>query len=233
MKKLFSKMRCLKKSMNKYRHPKKTALVRSCPVSRLSSVNNQDGSVIIVALMALVIMTVIGLMSSDMVVTENFIIRNQGIYKQNVNMLEAAIMEGLQQFMQMPVDDPNLMDVNGSTTDFINNINSNWASTTWYVPDSSARVLAPATSLNITTPQSLEDRGEAGGGNLLVSFVGWEIVTLPGGGSESLVSGAAQQAVIKKGRILGEYISQDAGGANNGFGLLRMEIGVLRKVNSM
>ena len=188
---------------------------------------------ILVALMALVIMTVIGLISSNTVVTENFIIRNQGIYKSNVNMLEAAIMEGLQLFMQIPVDNQNLVDVNASANDFLNDINANWAAVNWYASNSSARILNPAAALDITTPQALIDRGEAGGGNLLVAFVGWETISLPGGGSVSLLTGASVPPVIKKGRIIGEYISRNAGGADNGYGMLRMEIGVLRYVNTI
>jgi hypothetical protein len=191
--------------------------------------NNQKGSVIISALMVLVIMTVIGLISADTVVTENFILRNQGIYKQNVNMLEAAIMEGLQQFMQIPYDDDDLVNVNNSTNDWINDINS--TATDWYETEPSDRaapMLETATALDITTPHALAVRGEDGGGNLLVSFVGWEIVSPPGGGSASLKTGASQPPVIKKGRILGEYIS-----AGNGYGMLRMEIGVMRKVSTL
>ena len=199
---------------------------------------NQDGSIIIIALMVLVIMTVMGIISSDTVVTENFILRNQGIYKQNVNMVEAAIMESLQQFMQIPFDDTDLANVNDNTSDWYNDISSTWATTDWYATNSSARVLSPATSLDITSSQILAVRGENAGGNLLVSFVGWDVSTYntgegPGaiGGSESLVVGPGN-VVIKKGRILGEYISQDAGGANNGYGMLRMEIGVMRKIST-
>ena len=199
---------------------------------------NQDGSIIIIALMVLVIMTVIGMISSDTVVTENFILRNQGIYKQNVNMVEAAIMESLQQFMQIPFDDTDLANVNDNNSDWYNDIDSIWATTDWYATNSSTRVLSPATSLDINSSQILAARGENAAGNLLVSFVGWDVSTYntgegPGaiGGSESLVVGPGN-VVIKKGRILGEYISQDAGGTNNGFGMLRMEIGVMRKIST-
>ena len=197
-----------------------------------SLLNNQNGSMILIALMALVIMTVIGLISSNTVVTENFIIRNQGIYKINVNMVEAAIMEGYQEFMQLPVNDPALVDVDSVANDYINDITDTWAATDWYRPDDSAQVLVPATALDITTPQALIDRGEAGGGSLLVSFVGWEIVTYTGGGSDSLVTGSSTMTV-KEGRILGEYASRDAGNADNGFGMLRMEIGVRRWIGNI
>ena len=178
-----------------------------------SLLNNQNGSMIIVALMTLVIMTVIGLISSQTVVTENFIIRNQGIYKINVNMVEAAIMEGFQLFMQRPANDPALVDVDSVANDYINDIRDPWAGTDWYRQDDSARVLVPATALDITTPQALIDRGEAVGGSLLVSFVGWETVVLNSeGGSASLVGGSTAGAIVRQGRILGEYASRDGGG---------------------
>lgn len=190
---------------------------------------NQEGSIIIIALMALVIMTVIGLMSSQTVVTENFIIRNQGIYKQNINMVEAALMEGLQLFMELEADDPDIVDVNTSGLAWINNMGDAWAAFDWYTQDSSDRILDAGNSLAINTPQILGDRGEAAAGNLRTAFVGWGIVTLPGGGSESLAVGS-NDPVWRQGRLMSEYVSRTGGGADHGYGLLRMEIGVRRKI---
>ena len=72
--------------------------------------NNQDGSVIVMVLMILAIMTVIGIVSSNTVITENFMVRNVGIRKQNVNLVESALMQGLQQFMQLNTGNPNNFD---------------------------------------------------------------------------------------------------------------------------
>lgn len=191
--------------------------------------SNQEGSIIIIALMALVIMTVIGLISSQTVVTENFIIRNQGIYKQNINMVEAALMEGLQLFMEIEADNPDIVDVNTSGLAWINNMGNAWAATDWYARDSSDRILDAGNSLAVNTPQPLADRGEAGSGNLRYAFVGWGIVTLPGGGSESLAVGS-NDPVWRQGRLISEYVSRTGGGADHGYGLLRMEIGVRRKI---
>lgn len=200
-------------------------------------ISNQKGSIIVLALMVLVIMTVIGLISSDTIVTEKFIQRNQAIYKQNINMVDAAIMEGLQRFMQLPHDDQALVDLEDDTTDWFYDKDNTWVST-WYTRNSAARVLDTASALNITTldtttPRDLVNRGEDGSGNLLVGFIGWNVPTFPGGGSESLVTGAKQPPAIKDGRIVGEYVSLDASNANNGFGILRMEIGVRRLLSTM
>lgn len=189
---------------------------------------NQNGSIILIALMVLVIMTVIGLMSSRTVVTENFIIRNQGIYKQNVNMVEAAIMETLQRFMQLEPDDANIVNVNASALTWINDINDSWAATDWYT-ETSALILNAANSMTIVTPADLIQRGEAATGNLRTAFVGWEIVALPGGGSESLGIGS-NDPVWREGRLIGEYASRTVGGTDHGYGMLRMEIGVKRRI---
>jgi Tfp pilus assembly protein PilX len=190
--------------------------------------NNQDGSVIIIALMVLAIMTIISLMLSGSVVTENFIIRNQGIYKQNVNMTEAAMMEGFQRFMQIRPDSNNIVDVDNSGLVWVNNMHDGWASTDWYALNSSTPILDDTNSLEIDSAQNLADRGEAATGNLRCAFVGWQTVALPGGGSESLGIGS-NKPVWREGRFLSEYISR-SGGAYHGYGMLRMEIGVKRRI---
>lgn len=195
----------------------------------VAPLRNQEGSIIIIALMVLVVMTVIGLMSSRTVVTENFIIRNQGIYKQNVNMVEAAIMEGLQRFMQLAPDDQDIVDVDASGLAWVNNMKDAWAATEWYTQDTSDRILDAGNSLDINTAQTLADRGEAAAGNLRTAFVGWDIVALPGGGSESLGVGS-NDPVWRVGRLIGEYVSRTGGGADHGYGMLRMEIGIKRRI---
>ena len=186
---------------------------------------NQEGSVMFIALMVLVIMTVVGLMMAQTTVTENFIVRNQGIYKQNIYMAEAALMEGLQRFMQLNADDDDIVDVNNSTETWINSTHTADFNTNgtglWYAPDSSVRILDAGNSIPITTSQTLADRGEAG--NLRTGFVGWLPVIMPGGGSESLAVGA-NKPVWRQGRLLAEYVS------NAGGGMMRMEIGVRRKI---
>jgi hypothetical protein len=191
------------------------------------ALKNQNGSIMVIALMVLAIMTVISIMSSNTVVTENFIIRNIGIYKQNVNLVDAATQEGLQEMMQLPDDSANF-DVNASANDWLNDKDEAWTQAPWY--NAAGRLLDASNSQAATDLPLINDRGENGNGNLRYAFVGWRPFTMPGGGSASIVvSGPGQQTVRRQGRILAEYVSID-GGNDNGFGRLRMEIGVQRQV---
>ena len=61
---------------------------------RLGPIANQNGSVMVLALMIMAIMMVIGITSSETAITENFIIRNVGIHRENVNLVESALMRG-------------------------------------------------------------------------------------------------------------------------------------------
>jgi hypothetical protein len=191
---------------------------------------NQDGSVIVLVLMVLVIMTVIGLVSSDTVVTENFIVRNEGIHKQNVYLVQSALMQGLQDYMQIDDSDPANFDPDVSSTDWINDrnntavgdneyhINIDWYDTD---PPYTQACLNDKNSKVANSLPLLDTRGEKDNGNLRYALIGWQAV--PG---ESLKLG---KPIWHQGRILAEYISKDAGGKDDGFGMLREEIGVKRQ----
>jgi hypothetical protein len=197
---------------------------------------DQNGSIIVVVLLILAIMTVIGLVSSDTVVTENFIIRNTGIQKQNINIVEAASMEGLQEFMQVSDDDPDNFDVNVSSTDWLTDKDESWTVDDWYDPDYVGRLLNANNSNAASALGVLTAREEANSGSLRYGLVGWDPVGIPqniggSGGSESLVvSGPGSSTVWRRGRIITEYASLDVSGNDNGFGMLRMEIGVRRQI---
>jgi hypothetical protein len=190
---------------------------------------NEKGSIIIIALMILVTMTAIAVMSSRTVVTENFIIRNQAIQRQNISMVEAALIEYLQRFMHLENDDPDLVNVNTSSLTWINSKNDTWADIDWFTPGSSDRILDTSNSVGIV-PQLLTDRGEShddtlGTANLRVAFAGWQPVT---GGS--LGTGSSQDPVWREGRLMSEYVSLNASGDYHSYGMLRMEIGVRRRL---
>jgi len=68
------------------------------PVGR-SAGNHQNGSIILIVLMLLVIMSIIGIASTNTTVTENFIVRNTAIRKQNHQMVDAVATEALQRVM--------------------------------------------------------------------------------------------------------------------------------------
>ena len=188
---------------------------------------NDNGSVMVLALMIMAVMMVIAIASSDTVVTENFIIRNVGIHKENLNLVESALMEGLQTFMQIPDNNPDNFDPDISNTDWINNRTDAWTTGAWYNRGDVSTMLNANNSLNANVLTTLATRGEAANGGLRCAVVGWAPWTFPTGGSTSLVVGAG--AIWHTGRILGEYVSVDAGGADNGNGMLRMELGLRRQ----
>ena len=83
--------------------------------------DNDNGSVIVLVLMVLVIMTAIGIVSSNTVVNENYVVRNAAIHRQNVNLVESALVQGLQEFMQIDNNSPlKLFDPNRLPNDWIN-----------------------------------------------------------------------------------------------------------------
>ena len=197
---------------------------------------NQNGSVIVLVLMILTVMTVLGIVSSDSVVTENFIVRNSGIHQQNLSMLEASLMEGLQAFFQISDAAANNFSPNGPNGLWINDVNNTTPSagdpeefinTIWYENTFTQRCLNLGNSIDANTLPLLARRGESANGNLRYAVVGFGPKDLGSAGSESLVVGAGP--VWHEGRIISEYVSADAGGNGNGNGMLRMEIGVQRQ----
>lgn len=187
-----------------------------CNEQRLIAVANENGSIITMVLLILAIMTVIGIMSADTVIKENFILRNAGIYKQNVNLVEAAVMEGLQEVIEIDPSDPANFDPEEVADDWIVSDENDWVNEDWYDADTIGRLLD---ANNSRAPEYDDDsgilqaRGEDGDERLRITLVGWR-------GEGSL---KATQPTPKVGRILAEYVS---GGQ---FGMLRMEVGVERK----
>lgn len=187
-------------------------------------ISNQNGSVMILALMVMAVMTVLVIASSDTAVVESFIIRNAAVHKENVNLVESALMEGLQVFMQINPNNPNNFDPDASNTDWINNRTAAWTTGAWYNRGDVSTMLNINNSNSTNEPFTLTTRGEAANNVLRYAVVGWEPVTFGQGGSSSLV--VTGGAVWHAGRILGEYVSADAGGNDNGNGFLRMELGI-------
>jgi hypothetical protein len=185
-------------------------------------------------LMILVIMTVIGIVSSDTIVTENSIIRNVGIQKQNTNLVDAALMVGLQRFMQLNTNDGTQFDP--AQWDYINDIHNDppnvgdpeeFINTIWYETAFTRRCLDPNNSIDVAAidPANvlplITRRGEDLNGTLRYAVVGWEGV--PG---MPLPPGDGITPTWKQGRIIAEYVSADAAGNGNGFGLIRQELGI-------
>jgi Tfp pilus assembly protein PilX len=73
------------------------------PVSLLK---NEEGTAIVIAVMILLIVTVIGLSSSSTTTSELQIVRNEGIYKQNLYLAEAAAHEAIQRIWNLSRSNP-------------------------------------------------------------------------------------------------------------------------------
>jgi len=195
----------------------------------LKPVDNQDGSIIVIAIMVLAIMTVIGLMSADTTVTENFIIRNVGLHKQNVQMVEAGIMEGLQDIVQRQTTaELEILKENpptGITAHAMMNVDTAWEEDPpgvgnsqeqdWYDPMTGRALDA---GVNWVVPNSIQNdgisiintRGEKAVQPLRMAMVGWR-----GAKGSSLKATAPTRHA---GKILAEYLS--------GNGMVRMEVGI-------
>jgi hypothetical protein len=112
------------------------------------SINNQNGSVIVVTLLILALMTIIGISSANTVVQELFITRNAGLYKQNTYLSESVINEAIQDLMIRSWDnDPNVrmqLVPTQTTLDWVHNLQQ-WEDNNtlddWYDPQSTLRFL--------------------------------------------------------------------------------------------
>ncbi len=197
---------------------------------------NQNGSVMVLVLMVLAIMTVIGIVSSDSLVTENFIIRNAGIRKQNVALLDSALMRGYQEFMQILDNNPNNFDPALSV--WINDINNDppgvgdpeeFINTIWYENSFTQRSLGVNNSLVDNSLPLMTTRGENATAGLRYGIVGWQPINLGAGGGSTSLAIRPNQPNWRSGRLMAEYVSVDAGGNANGFGMLRQEMGLRRR----
>jgi Tfp pilus assembly protein PilX len=70
------------------------------------SIENEKGSAIVVGLMILMVVTIIGVSATNTTTVEQQIVRNDGIYKQNLYLAEAAAQEGIQRIWNMSRSDP-------------------------------------------------------------------------------------------------------------------------------
>lgn len=86
---------------------------------------HQDGSIILIVLMLLVIMSIIGIASTNTTVTENFIVRNTAIRKQNHQMVDSVVTEALQRVMDTYFTGNNLNNDPSDTDEQILPLNTN------------------------------------------------------------------------------------------------------------
>ena len=129
-------------------------------------IKNEEGSAIVVAVMILMVVTIIGVSSTNTTTVELQIVRNDGIYKQNLYLAEAAAQEGIQRIWNLSRTDPFLLErkapvwLNDVDMSDINNWDNDGAD-----GDDTAEVSStdPDASLAVT------DAGIAEGGSLDIS----------------------------------------------------------------
>ena len=130
----------------------------------ISNLNNEEGSAIVIALIILVLLTMIGIVSTDNTVIELQIVRNDAIYKQNFYRAESAVVE-LGQIME----DNNLL----ASYDWLTNktaaldmeVVGNW---NWAAGGNSqlSNNMDNAADVNNNTAQAAISNGIASGGSL-------------------------------------------------------------------
>ncbi len=202
---------------------------------------SQKGSVILIVLMLLVLMSIIGISSTNITVTESFIVRNTGIRKQNIHLVDAAASEFVQILLDAGLDDTaslEIFEINPQMPNHMPWINDTaiWFDSgnlaKWYNPDTVGRVLDTTNSavpasisnemLGLNYIELIDNRGEWDGdpdnSPIRSAMVGWNF-KLSGGGNLNLAAG---QPVLRTADILTEYVSE-----NNG--IIRLSMGVERE----
>ena len=77
------------------------------PIRRQSSIIcDENGSIIVIVVMLLALMSIIGISSTNTTITENMIVRNAGIRKENLHMLDTIAAEAYQRVNDVEYSDP-------------------------------------------------------------------------------------------------------------------------------
>ncbi len=122
--------------------------------------NHEGGSIILVVLLILTLLTVAGISATYMSTTESFIVRNATIHKQNLQMAEAAAYVGARRILNLD-EEPQ--------KDWIFDINDDPAENTRFYELGAGEKIDD--NVEIYTPYLLEQRGEAGDETLWYYFV--------------------------------------------------------------
>jgi hypothetical protein len=179
----------------------KSAIVFQNPV-------RDNGSVLVIVLLILVLLTMGGITAINLSVAESYIVRNSGFHAQNRQLAELAAMEGLRSIL----GERNPARLNPGAQEWF------WTQDDWNtlargkIPDHNYAVPGSVTEKTI---KSIERRGEATAGTLRYFFVGWEDAEM-----ESITIGDAPR--WRKGKVIGVYDSPR-------YGRAWTEVGVIRK----
>ncbi|MDO9264770.1 MAG: pilus assembly PilX N-terminal domain-containing protein [Desulfosalsimonadaceae bacterium] len=76
------------------------------PIRHPSFICDENGSIIVIVVMLLALMSIIGISSTNTTITENLIVRNAGIRKENLHMVDAVAAEAYQRVNDVEYSDP-------------------------------------------------------------------------------------------------------------------------------
>jgi len=188
-----------------------------------AAIYSQEGSIILIVLMLLVMLSIIGIGSTNTSVTENQIVRNTALRKQNLHMADAAAMEVVQRVRDAGLSGDALIfnDIRSDRSGhlpWVNDMNT-WPYASWYDPNFVGALLNNA---NSDIPMSIQNsninllnvRGEAAN-SIRYALVGWRNVT--SGNLNLGMPGSIQ--ILRTADILTEYLSQRNG-------IIRLTVGV-------
>ena len=130
---------------------------------------NEEGSAIVVALLILMVLTIIGISSSNTTMVELKIVRNDGIYKQNLYLAEAAAQEAVQRIWNISRTDPLLLEKR--SPEWLNDVAAIDMTNTanWDDDGEDNDDTALVSSLDADASLAVEDVGIASGGSLDIS----------------------------------------------------------------
>jgi len=130
---------------------------------------NEEGSAIVVALMILMVVTITGISSSKTTTVELQIVRNDGIYKQNLYLAEAAAQEAVQRIWNISRTDPLLLE--GRSPVWLNDPAANDMTNTanWDDDGADNNDTALVSSLDVDASLAVGDVGIASDGSLDIS----------------------------------------------------------------
>lgn len=207
---------------------------QQCEADRI--LNNEKGSTIVIALLILALMTIIGIASTNLTITESFITRNTAIAKQSQFIVDAVAIEASQRVL----DAGYINDTNSYAIEKINAVedpfewvhfHETWDWTNWNDPES-YRLLNP---LNSNAPESLSrhfddgvtegiaavlsQRGELGQSidesPVRYALVGWQPLA-----GDSIKEGGEGQ--LRSADLLIEYASPT-------YGIMRLSVGIRKR----
>ena len=213
-------------------------MIRRVPdVVRPFTLLGQNGSMMLIVLMLLALMSIIGIASTNTTITENFIVRNSAIRNQNLYLADAAAMEVVQRVLDAGLEnDPNVMGIDEilptmpAHATWVND-RTTWGYANWYNRDFVGPLLNAANSV---APESIlngdigliRHRGDWDGVDpdtcpIRYALVGWSLpeAGAGGGGNQNLAAG---QPILRTADVLTEYLSERSG-------VIRLTVGVQRE----